>query len=150
MNREITFAFTILFALVHFISKGQSITGSEQKRAVKITPDFRATDCDENISRLYELLDAKDQEIRRSRAQANELIKALVKLKQDTDPQNNVAQNTWTTQPDDRTVKLVDHIASERKQNYRVDRRYIRGPRGGCYYINSNDNKTYVDRSLCN
>ena len=25
-----------------------------------------------------------------------------------------------------------------------------RGPRGGCYYINSNGNKTYVDRSLCN
>ncbi len=29
-------------------------------------------------------------------------------------------------------------------------RRYIRGPRGGCYYINKNGNKTYVDRSLCN
>ena len=28
-------------------------------------------------------------------------------------------------------------------------RTYIRGPRGGCYYINSNGNKTYVDRSLC-
>lgn len=26
---------------------------------------------------------------------------------------------------------------------------YIRGPRGGCYYINRNGNKTYVDRSLC-
>jgi hypothetical protein len=26
---------------------------------------------------------------------------------------------------------------------------YIRGPRGGCYYINSHGNKTYVDRSLC-
>lgn len=24
-----------------------------------------------------------------------------------------------------------------------------RGPRGGCYYINKNGNKTYVDRSLC-
>jgi hypothetical protein len=29
-------------------------------------------------------------------------------------------------------------------------RRYIRGPKGGCYYINSNGNKVYVDRSLCN
>ena len=26
---------------------------------------------------------------------------------------------------------------------------YIRGPRGGCYYINSRGNKTYVSRSLC-
>lgn len=23
------------------------------------------------------------------------------------------------------------------------------GPKGGCYYINSNGNKTYVDRSEC-
>lgn len=28
-------------------------------------------------------------------------------------------------------------------------RRYIRGPRGGCYYINRNGNRTYVDRSMC-
>lgn len=28
-------------------------------------------------------------------------------------------------------------------------RRYQRGPRGGCYYINKNGNKTYVDRSNC-
>lgn len=26
---------------------------------------------------------------------------------------------------------------------------YILGPRGGCYYINSRGNKTYVSRSLC-
>lgn len=31
-----------------------------------------------------------------------------------------------------------------------TSRTYIRGPRGGCYYINSNGNKTYVDRSMCN
>lgn len=30
------------------------------------------------------------------------------------------------------------------------NKKYIRGPKGGCYYINSNGNKTYVDRSLCN
>lgn len=29
-------------------------------------------------------------------------------------------------------------------------RTYIHGPRGGCYYINRNGGKTYVDRSLCN
>jgi hypothetical protein len=28
-------------------------------------------------------------------------------------------------------------------------RRYIRGPRGGCYYINDNGSKVYVDRSIC-
>jgi hypothetical protein len=28
-------------------------------------------------------------------------------------------------------------------------RHYITGPRGGCYYINRNGNKTYVDHSFC-
>lgn len=28
-------------------------------------------------------------------------------------------------------------------------RQYIRGPRGGCHYINSNGNRTCVDRQLC-
>jgi hypothetical protein len=27
---------------------------------------------------------------------------------------------------------------------------YIRGPRGGCYYISGSGRKVYVDRSLCN
>jgi hypothetical protein len=27
---------------------------------------------------------------------------------------------------------------------------YYTGPKGGCYYINKNGNKTYVDHSFCN
>ena len=27
---------------------------------------------------------------------------------------------------------------------------YIRGPRGGCYYISGSGRKVYVDRSMCN
>ena len=27
---------------------------------------------------------------------------------------------------------------------------YIRGPRGGCYYISASGRKVYVDRSMCN
>jgi hypothetical protein len=37
----------------------------------------------------------------------------------------------------------------ERQQSRSSGRVYQTGPRGGCYYINSNGNKTYVDRSLC-
>lgn len=29
-------------------------------------------------------------------------------------------------------------------------RTYYNGPKGGCYYINKNGNKTYVDHSFCN
>jgi hypothetical protein len=61
--------------------------------------------------------------------------------------------------PDAKTPKSTSSInASTSKpssyqsttRRYSSSRRYIRGPRGGCYYINSNGNKTYVDRSLCN
>lgn len=38
----------------------------------------------------------------------------------------------------------------ERTKVYYTSRRYYRGSKGGCYYINSNGNKTYVERSLCN
>lgn len=31
-----------------------------------------------------------------------------------------------------------------------ADRIYIRGPRGGCYYISGAGRKVYVDRSMCN
>ena len=27
---------------------------------------------------------------------------------------------------------------------------YIRGPRGGCYYVSGSGGKVYVDRSMCN
>jgi len=30
-----------------------------------------------------------------------------------------------------------------------ADRAYIRGPRGGCYYISGSGRKVYVDRSMC-
>ena len=32
---------------------------------------------------------------------------------------------------------------------YHNGQRLYEGPRGGCYYINSNGNKTYVDRAEC-
>lgn len=30
------------------------------------------------------------------------------------------------------------------------DRVYVRGPRGGCYYLSSSGRKVYVDHSMCN
>ena len=41
----------------------------------------------------------------------------------------------------------LSYLRTNRSSTYRT---YYRGPRGGCYYINSNGNKTYVARNLCN
>lgn len=49
-----------------------------------------------------------------------------------------------TGPPDIKAATLITPVPS-----YTPGRSYIRGPRGGCYYINSNGNKTYVSRGLC-
>ncbi|MGJ1417708.1 hypothetical protein [Sphingobacterium multivorum] len=88
-----------------------------------------------------------------------------------------IAQNKYATRTDGKTVllksdgtweyvkdkstssninqfKSTSYSPSPRRTNSSKSssssRNYIRGPRGGCYYINSNYNKTYVDRSMCN
>lgn len=39
---------------------------------------------------------------------------------------------------------------STKSRSYKQSINYIRGPRGGCYYITSGGTKTYVDRGYCN
>jgi len=46
--------------------------------------------------------------------------------------------------------QTIKNSSSYKFKKYRASRTYYKGPRGGCYYINSNGNKTYVSRSLCN
>lgn len=49
-----------------------------------------------------------------------------------------------------RASDLVQLSAPSGQGGYSTpSRHYIRGSRGGCYYINSNGNRTYVDRDLC-
>ena len=44
----------------------------------------------------------------------------------------------------------LENNSSQNKQSRsKTTRAYHRGPRGGCYYINSRGNKTYVARSMC-
>ena len=49
------------------------------------------------------------------------------------------------------SLKILNNDTTEKTTKKRINyRTYYRGPRGGCYYINSKGNKSYVDRSLCN
>ncbi|WP_312149360.1 hypothetical protein [Empedobacter sp.] len=40
-------------------------------------------------------------------------------------------------------------VKTTKKASTSSNKKYTKGPRGGCYYINGNGNKTYVERSLC-
>ncbi|KGE14478.1 hypothetical protein [Sphingobacterium deserti] len=57
---------------------------------------------------------------------------------------------THGTTSNRRSGRSTYSASSQPTSNRAKQRQYIRGPRGGCYYINSNGNKTYVDRSMCN
>lgn len=47
-------------------------------------------------------------------------------------------------------AETVNDSAAARAKPASSGRKFIRGPFGGCYYINSNGNRSYVDRSMCN
>ncbi|MEC7263449.1 MAG: hypothetical protein VXW38_06885 [Bacteroidota bacterium] len=64
--------------------------------------------------------------------------------------QNSISPSTSSLTKEKSSNPASSYKSSTRTKSYSTSRRYIRGPRGGCYYINSNGNKTYVDRSLCN
>jgi hypothetical protein len=55
-----------------------------------------------------------------------------------------VEYNTKTTE-----VKTSSIVPEEWNCNFYNGHYLITGPKGGCYYYNSNGNKTYVDRSNC-
>lgn len=56
--------------------------------------------------------------------------------------------NDWTAQV---IVERSGRTGARQLVPSRQDRTrwYTTGPRGGCYYVNANGNRTYVDRSLC-
>ena len=54
---------------------------------------------------------------------------------------------TTTTPPSTGTVSTPS--TGDPKCGFYNGKQLYRGPKGGCYYINSNGNKTYVDRSFC-
>jgi hypothetical protein len=60
---------------------------------------------------------------------------------------NDEIEKIITKQIDNSTIKTLK--SSETTQP-KSSGKYIRGPRGGCYYITSGGSKEYVDRSLCN
>lgn len=52
-------------------------------------------------------------------------------------------QNSYVSSPSPKPRTKTSKGSAPRKNGY------IRGPRGGCYYINGNGKKVYVDHSYC-
>jgi endonuclease YncB( thermonuclease family) len=63
-------------------------------------------------------------------------------------PSPEKAPAAASNQPPTATPKQTTD-AADAKTTDASDKKYVRGPRGGCYYINKSGGKTYVDRNLC-
>jgi len=49
-----------------------------------------------------------------------------------------------------RAITRAETYSVPQPPRSKADKTYIRGPRGGCYYISGSGSKVYVDRSMCN
>lgn len=52
-------------------------------------------------------------------------------------------------QKDESTSNLSGGSSNSACGTYKSGQKLYKGPEGGCYYINSNGNKTYVEREAC-
>jgi len=58
---------------------------------------------------------------------------------------------TTTSEPEPvRVIRPTETYSLPQPTRSATERAYIRGPRGGCYYISGSGSKVYVDRSMCN
>ena len=65
------------------------------------------------------------------------------------DSEDEAAENSAkTSRGKTNSTKSTPEPKTTRSES--ASRRYIRGPRGGCYYISGSGSKVYVSRSLCN
>ena len=65
-------------------------------------------------------------------------------------PQPTTAQTEAkpaTTQP--ATAAVTNTAESSATKADSADRKYVKGPRGGCYYMNTSGSKVYVDKKFC-
>lgn len=119
----------------NFDSKLKLLPGDTQLRVIGKTGIYLRVECEYGIGYV-------SQNLTKEKASAS----SISKNKSDYTPPIKSNYSSSTT----RKTKSSSNNRASRSYRSKTYRSYIRGPRGGCYYINSNGNKTYVARNLCN
>ncbi len=143
-------------------SQNTEITNSKQKLSILDKDSKKLIADNKNLTnRLHRSLDSNSLLLEANYILSKEIsdLKALFENKKiDTESinsRNNNLYNDFSKQ----NAKSNSNSPNSNSRNYSpsinkrsttYSRRYYSGPRGGCYYINSNGNKSYVPRELCN
>jgi peptidoglycan hydrolase CwlO-like protein len=101
-----------------------------------------------NTEKENQALKARNEQLAQTIATQNAAISRLSAAKPTptADLVPSVTEQPTYTAP---TYSTPTRTSRPTVRNRQTSHYYVRGPRGGCYYINGNGNKTYVDRSLC-
>lgn len=107
-------------------------------------------------NQLRQKLKTKDDDLSKKDRERNYLERLIEDYKKEIDQKNNLLAVKRNPEYSESGYTKINSDKSSNREVYKeraiyreTTRSYITGPRGGCYYINGNGNKTYVDRSLC-
>ncbi|WP_439554773.1 hypothetical protein [Dyadobacter sp.] len=121
-----------------------------QKKYLKADQDKFA--CLNKLSSMLDSLKMKNDYIKSKNEQNQYLLNYINQLKEELRQKDRVVSSIAQPVISSPRMNKARYSLSndDNTPTYKPSRRvYITGPRGGCYYINGNGNKTYVDRSLC-
>lgn len=151
--------------LIYTRSSGARINKSELMKGVRSAPPAKPTDPVSN----YSAEDIQIQQYGNAAVVAFRLVSTTTKADGTVTTGNNLNTGTFikrkgkwqvvawqsTIVPKPETAKPVSLTSAMPAPAAKVipsnsERTYIRGSRGGCYYLSSGGTKMYVDRALCN
>jgi len=138
------------------LAENSKLKKAEESRIQDISKkeEQNKLDCNKAVEDLRIELRFKENEIKELVQEKESAQVALRQSKRVTELlSNKIADMQMATpQYSSQNYVLPEPISEHKpaRRSYSAQRTtYITGPRGGCYYINGNGNKTYVDRSLC-
>ena len=144
--------------LIYTRSAGARINKAELMKGVRTAPPAKPTD---PVS-TYTAEDIKIQQYGNAAVVAFRLVSTTTKTDGTTTTGNNLNTGTFikrkgkwqvvawqsTIVPKPEPTKAVT-LSTAASTPSNSDRTYVRGSRGGCYYLSSGGSKIYVDRALC-
>lgn len=144
--------------LIYTRSAGARINKAELMKGVRTAPPAKPTD---PVS-TYTEEDIKIQQYGNAAVVAFRLVSTTTKTDGTTTTGNNLNTGTFikrkgrwqvvawqsTIVPKPEPTKAVT-LSTAASTPSNSDRIYVRGSRGGCYYLSSGGSKIYVDRALC-
>ena len=117
---------------------------TEAKSETKTTPSIENTEQKSNTKVEQKPVDTTPTDLEKADDKSKEMSPIVV------ENEKSETKTTDTVTPETKTTDPVIPAENKKKKTDSSGRTYIKGSRGGCYYLNESGKKVYVkDKSLC-